>query len=155
MKRTLLSIAAAGLIGVGMVSGADAGSASTATVSGGRAVVHVTDATTSRVTAKPRTSAPSAATKAAITRAVERSPLLGEVPPTGVVVTAIRVSTRDARWASALVAPKSSDVDPAQVVLRHTSKGWSVRDLGTDQVGCQVLKAKVRTELGLWGRCAV
>ena len=150
MKRTILSIAAAGLLGVAMVSGADAGSASTPTGSGAQVVVQ-TPAKGAQAAAKATTKS---TTKAEITRAVERSPMLGEVPPTGVVVSQIKVSSINHSWASALVAPKSSDVDPAQVVLHHTSKGWTVSDLGTDQVGCSLLKAKVRTELGLWGHCA-
>ncbi|MDE9367914.1 hypothetical protein PZ938_20045 [Luteipulveratus sp. YIM 133132] len=142
MKRTILSIAAAGLVGVAMVSGADTGSASTPTDSGAKVVV------------KPTASTPSAATRAAIVKAVEKSPLLGEVPPTGVVVNQIRVSSVSGSWASALVAPRSSDVDPAQVVLHHTAKGWTVKDLGTDQVGCGVTTARVRADLRLWGVCA-
>ncbi|AKU16419.1 hypothetical protein [Luteipulveratus mongoliensis] len=146
MKRLVTTIALTAAVGAGMLSMADTGSAATSAPKAATSYV---------VMAKtPASTTPNAATKAAIVRAIERSPLLGEVPPTGIVVSQIKVSTVNPTWASALIQPKNSDVDPAQVLLHKTSKGWTARDLGTDQIGCGLVAKKVRADLALWDNCA-
>lgn len=90
---------------------------------------------------------PSGAEKRAIEKAMgaelrkERSPIAGTE-----IVSGIRVSTKAAGWASAVVeAPYATT---AFAALRRSGSSWSVKRLGTSRVPCGIsMPARVRREL--------
>lgn len=128
MKRTMIAITLAATMGAGAVT--TAGSAQAAS-----------------------TTQPSASTKAAIAQAIKRSPLVGDVAPDLLLVTKTRLAKTDHSWAAAQIAIRNSDSGEAQVLLKRINGRWQVRDLGTDQIGCQIAPKPIRNQLSLWDNC--
>lgn len=88
-----------------------------------------------------------AATLDAVTTAVRTSEFTEGVPASSYRVTGLRTS---GSWATVTLTPaKNAELDPATVVLRRTSGTWSVVDLGTAGVGCDVAPAAAIAALKL------
>lgn len=87
-------------------------------------------------------------TDAAVAGAVTSSPLTAAVPAGSFTVTGVRVA---GEWAAADLEPTDpAALDPATAVLRHEgTSGWSVVDLGTAGVGCDVVPVPDRDTLAL------
>jgi hypothetical protein len=86
---------------------------------------------------------------AAITAAIHGSDLTSHVPPSDYQVTDIRISRADPTWAYAELLPVTDTIDRAHGVLHHTARGWRLMELGTYEVGCTVVPAPARADLGL------
>lgn len=97
-----------------------------------------------------RAGAPSPHTRQAIASAVRHSRLLGDVPASDVTVGAIRVA---GHWAGATATPKDGRTDPAQVLLHRAGSTWTVKSLGSYEVGCGIVSTSTRHRLGLHGAC--
>jgi len=100
--------------------------------------------------AKPATKAQ----KAAITRAIHRSPVAGikQVPQSKYRVTRVKISTRSSSWAVAWqVATKAArgTFQDAYVVLVRLggTNTWVVVDAGTALVGCSIAPDSVVRDL--------
>lgn len=87
-----------------------------------------------------------------IATAILHSDLLGAVKPSNVAISQVELSG-DHAWASALATPKNGQTDPAQVLLQRSGNSWTVRDLGTANIGCGIAPQSVRDTLGLHGPC--
>ncbi|MEZ0166599.1 hypothetical protein AB2L27_17710 [Kineococcus sp. LSe6-4] len=87
-------------------------------------------------------------TDTAVARAVTSSPLTAAVPAGSFTVTGVRVA---GEWAAADLEPTDpAALDPATAVLRlEGTSGWSVVDLGTAGVGCDVVPVPDRDTLTL------
>lgn len=94
----------------------------------------------------------SPSTSRAVSYAAAHNSFTGAVPVKDIKVGSIKV-TKSGLWASALNTPRDHRTDPAQVLLRKVNGTWKAVDLGTDGVGCGLLKQRSRAALGLWGRC--
>ena len=89
--------------------------------------------------------------KRAIARAVKSSPDTQGVRGKFDVVH-VRISTVDAHWARASLRPKRryrNQLETATAALHRGHGHWSVRSLGTADVGCAIHPAAVRRDLGL------
>ena len=98
--------------------------------------------------------APSGAEKQAITSSLRASLVKSGSPAAkSVVVSGIKVSTRNAHWAVADIhAPEADD---AVVALRKVGRTWKVKNLGTSQVQCGIGMPKaVQQELFRSTNCA-
>lgn len=87
-------------------------------------------------------------TDRAITDAIKRSSLLGDVPASDVAVRTVRLASTDASWASATIHPIDQRTDDARVALHQVNGRWQVVTLGTAGVGC-VVPTALRTGLHL------
>lgn len=107
------------------------------------------DRATARRAAKARANV-SAKTHRAITLAVQRSEATSFVPARDYRVTGVRLAGSD--WARATLTPRAgAELDPATVVLQRagTPAAWTVADLGTAGVGCDIAPASVLRTLRL------
>ena len=89
--------------------------------------------------------------KRAIARAAERSPDTQGVRGKFDVVH-VRISTVDHHWARASLRPKRrfrDQFDTATAALHLAHRRWTLRSLGTADVGCAIHRAAVRRDLGL------
>jgi len=98
--------------------------------------------------------APTAAQKAAITKAVKTTPVGGvnKTPKAWYVVDRIRISTVSKNWALAWqTATKAGEnkFQPAYFILVNPAgtKGWTVVDVGTALVGCGIAPNAVVKDL--------
>lgn len=115
---------------------------------------HTSTATTSTAAhyravqgAHARRQAEEASTLAAVTKAVHASEFTAGVPASQYSVVGLRTS---GVWATVTLRPvKGAELDPATVLLRQAKGRWSVVDLGTAEVGCEVAPADVVGALGL------
>ncbi|GAB3466835.1 hypothetical protein AB1207_19535 [Kineococcus endophyticus] len=86
-------------------------------------------------------------TDAAVAQAVTTSPLTAGVPAGSFTVGDVRVA---GTWAAADLQPTDPDaLDPATAVLRSDGTRWTVVDLGTAGVGCDVVPVTDRAALAL------
>lgn len=86
-----------------------------------------------------------------VTAAVTTSPATAAVPADGYAVTDVRV-VRDATGDVAAATLEPADpaaLDPATAVLRLDGGTWTVVDLGTAGVGCDLLTPAQRAGLAL------
>ncbi|WP_380170356.1 hypothetical protein ACFEMC_14910 [Kineococcus sp. DHX-1] len=84
---------------------------------------------------------------AAVAQAVTSSPLTAGVPAGSFTVGDVRVA---GAWAAADLQPTDPDaLDPATAVLRSDGTRWTVVDLGTAGVGCDVVPVTDRVALAL------
>ena len=84
--------------------------------------------------------------------AVTTSPATAGVPATDYAVTDVRTAAGDPGWAAAALTPTATGaatLDPATVVLQHVDGSWQVVELGTAQVGCDLVPAQLRVDLAL------
>lgn len=88
-----------------------------------------------------------------VVAAIRASKMLGAVKPSNVVVSKVKFTGAKHTWAGAVATPKNGQTDPAQVLLKKSAAGWTVRSLGTAQVGCGIAPQSVRSALGLHGPC--
>ena len=89
--------------------------------------------------------------KRAIARAAKRSPDTQGVRGKFDVVH-VRISTVDRHWARAGLRPKRrfrDQFDTATAALRLARGRWTLRSLGTADVGCAIDRAAVRRDLRL------
>ncbi len=119
--------------------------------------------TAAPVTAKPTVVVPVAATSAAkvvsrepgvdtqaeIVAAVHSSALTSDVPASYYRVADVRVSQANPNFASAQLVPTTSQLGPGMAALRHDADGWTLVDVGTGEVGCNVVPHQARAELNL------
>ncbi|HEY4348960.1 MAG TPA: hypothetical protein VGM80_15390 [Gaiellaceae bacterium] len=96
--------------------------------------------------------APTAAERSKIALAIERSPRVGR--QNSIVVTAARVSSRDARWAEARFTIQDAmgrRVDAPGAILERSkakaSASWRVLSLGSLPLDCATVPPKVRADL--------
>ncbi|WP_432513166.1 hypothetical protein [Kineococcus sp. SYSU DK001] len=87
------------------------------------------------------------ATVQGITSAVTASPATAAVPATAYAVTDVRVAGDVA--AATLEPADPAALDPATAVLRSEGGTWTVVDLGTAGVGCDLLTPAQQAELAL------
>ncbi|HMA46847.1 MAG TPA: hypothetical protein VKP11_06575, partial [Frankiaceae bacterium] len=90
---------------------------------------------------------PTPAEAAAVTRAVRTSPQTDLVPADAYVVAGVRISDLRGGWAFARVEPRAMELDRAVVVLRRGPAGWSLVEIGTALVGCDVTPREVLREM--------
>ena len=97
---------------------------------------------------------PTAGQAAAITRAVQTSPVGGinRVPRDRYVVSHRRISTVSTSWAYAQLQPRKrfeSTFQSAYAMLVHLAgtRTWVVVDLGSAQVGCGIVPSTVIADL--------
>lgn len=89
--------------------------------------------------------------KRAIARAAKRSPDTQGVRGKFDVVH-VRISTVDPRWARAGLRPKRpfrNQFDTATAALHRAHGHWTLRSLGTADVGCAIKRPAVRRDLRL------
>ncbi|WP_432523317.1 hypothetical protein [Kineococcus sp. SYSU DK006] len=89
---------------------------------------------------------------AQVAAAVTASPATAGVPATDYAVTDVRTAAGDPGWAAAALTPTATGaatLDPATAVLQHVDGGWQVVELGTAQVGCDLVPAQLRADLAL------
>jgi hypothetical protein len=100
---------------------------------------------------------PTSAERAIVVRTVKDSRLLTALPRSAIAVTAIRISTvriPGRIYARATIRDdRKQHPDRATGVLRRLRGHWRLLDLGTADVGCHGVPARVRADLGL-ARCA-
>ena len=96
--------------------------------------------------------APGTAPETDVRAAVSASPAVAGVPAGDYAVTDVRVAGSDPAWAAAALEPtaaRAGTLDPATAVLQRVGGTWQVVDLGTAQVGCDLVTPAVRGELAL------
>ena len=89
---------------------------------------------------------------AQIGAAVTTSPATAGVPAGDYAVTDVRTAAGDPGWAAAALTPTAAGaatLDPATAVLQHVDGTWQVVELGTAQVGCELVPAQLRADLAL------
>lgn len=119
----------------------DAASATGQGVSARTSVAHTRAVVRHRAAAKPGSEL------AAVTKAVHRSEFVEGIPTTAYRVVGLRTAGDWGR--TTLVPTDKNQLDPA-VVLVHKVKGaWTVADLGTAEVGCEVAPAATLKALQL------
>jgi len=94
------------------------------------------------------TIAPSPADEDAIVAAIHSSPFLSQVSPADYTVAGVALARSDPNWGRAGIRPVTGGLDPADAVVHRTATGWTLAELGTYEVGCDLATAQVRTELG-------
>jgi hypothetical protein len=94
------------------------------------------------------TIAPSPADEDAIVAAIHSSPFLSQVSPADYTVVGVALARSDPSWGRAGIRPVTGGLDPADAVVHRTATGWTLAELGTYEVGCDLATAQVRTELG-------
>jgi hypothetical protein len=95
--------------------------------------------------------APTSSERAIIVTTVKDSRLLSALPRDAIAVTAIRISTvttTGRRYARARIFDTTlAHPDRATGVLRRLRGHWRLLDLGTADVGCRTVPARVRADL--------
>jgi hypothetical protein len=96
---------------------------------------------------------PTSAERATVVRTVKNSRLLAALPRDAIAVTAVRISTVRVPgrvYARAKIFDdRKAHPDRATGVLRRLRGHWRLLDLGTADVGCHAVPARVRADLRL------
>lgn len=98
--------------------------------------------------------APSPAVAAAIADAVRTSPLTAAVPANHYEVVNTRIAASDPSWAWTELKPTTADVDRVEAIVHQVGGRWDVVQLGSFEVGCDVVPHQVIDDFDLYCPCA-
>jgi hypothetical protein len=142
-----MAVAGAVTVGTAFAVGGSTGPASS--VRPGGRIGGVPTAARSVAEATARTVPPSAVDAAAIADAVRTSPLTSGVPPEDYEVTGTKLARSDMTWAWTELRPKIADLDRVDGVLHRSNGRWELVQLGSWDVGCDVVPLQPSRDLGL------